>query len=62
MIGHDPLADALGLEPGFTEGVTDFKQSLPERDFLYLDKAWPHLQWITGPHASVPDPERPTEC
>lgn len=49
VIGSDPLADSLGLEPGFTVGVTDFKQSLPERDFLYLDKAWSQLQRITAP-------------
>ncbi|WP_264795163.1 hypothetical protein [Arthrobacter mangrovi] len=52
VIGTDPLADALGLEPGFMMGVTDFRQSLPERDFLYLDKAWPHLQRITAPPSS----------
>ncbi|KUM32781.1 DUF1877 family protein [Arthrobacter sp. EPSL27] len=52
VIGSDPLADAWGLEPGFTEGVTDFRQSLPERDLLYLDKAWPYLQRLTAPRAS----------
>jgi hypothetical protein len=49
VIGSDPLADALGLERGFMIGFTDFRQSMPERDFLYLDKAWPHLQRITAP-------------
>ncbi|MCW2134450.1 hypothetical protein [Arthrobacter sp. VKM Ac-2550] len=52
VIGSDPLADALGLEPGFTHGVTDFRQPLPERDFLYLDEAWPHLQWLTARRSS----------
>jgi len=52
VIGIDPLADALGLPPGFTQGVTDFRQSLPERDFLYLDKAWPYLQGLTAPGSS----------
>jgi len=52
VIGSDPLADACGLEPGFTQGVTDFRQSLPERDLLYLDKAWPYLQWLTAPRSS----------
>lgn len=47
VIGEDPLADAWGLEPGFTMGVTNYEQSLPERDLLYLDKAWPHLQQVT---------------
>jgi hypothetical protein len=52
VIGADPLADAWGLEPGFTQGVTEFRQSLPERDLLYLDKAWPHLQWLSAPRSS----------
>lgn len=49
MIGSDPLADAWGLEPGFTEGVTDFRPSLSERDMVCLDKAWPQLQRLTAP-------------
>ena len=49
VVGSDPLADAFGLEPGFTQGVTDFRQSLPERDLLYLDKAWTYLQRLTAP-------------
>jgi hypothetical protein len=52
VIGSDPLADAYGLEPGFRQGVTDFRQSLPEREFLYLDKAWPYLQRLTAPGSS----------
>ena len=52
VIGSDPLADALGFEPGFTQGVTDFRQSLPERDLLYLDKAWQYLQRLTAPRSS----------
>lgn len=52
VIGPDPLAYTLGLEPGFTHGVTGFRQSLPERDFLYLDKAWPHLQRLAARHSS----------
>lgn len=51
MIGSDRLADAYGLEPGFTQGVTDFRQSLPERDLLYLDKAWPYPQRLTAPRS-----------
>lgn len=52
VIGPDPLADAFGLEPGFIQGVTDLRQSLPERDLLYLDKAWPYLQRLTAPRSS----------
>jgi hypothetical protein len=37
-------ADVMGLEPGFVQGVTGFRQSLLERGLLYLDKAWPYLQ------------------
>src|SRR5690606_32097501 len=32
---------------------TDFRQSLPERDLLYLDKTWSSLQMLTAP--SCPD-------
>lgn len=49
VIGPDPLADAFGLERGVIQGYTDLRQSLPERDLLYLDKAWPYLQRLTGP-------------
>ncbi|MCB5273282.1 hypothetical protein BJG92_00801 [Arthrobacter sp. SO5] len=52
VIGSDPYADACGLEPGFPMGVTDFRQSLPERDFLYLDTAWRSLQQLTSPRIS----------
>lgn len=52
VIGSDPLADAYGLEPGFRQGVTDFRQSLPERDLLYLDKAWLYLERLTAPRSS----------
>lgn len=51
VIGSDPLADAWGLEPGSSGGVTD-RQSVPERDLLYLDKAWPYLQGLTAPRPS----------
>ncbi|MHA7272175.1 hypothetical protein ACX80Z_01960 [Arthrobacter sp. TMT4-20] len=49
VIGSDPLADVLGLEEGFTQGSTDFRRSVPERDLLYLDKAWSCLQRLTAP-------------
>ncbi|MCH1882537.1 YfbM family protein [Agrococcus sp. ARC_14] len=51
MVSADPLADAWGLEPGSMGGVTNFEQSLPERDLLYLDKAWSLLQRLTAPAA-----------
>lgn len=51
VIGADPLADAWGLPPGFVSGVTDFEQTLPARDLLYLDKAWSLLQQLTAPAA-----------
>lgn len=54
VIGADPLADALGLQPGFTSGVADFKQSVPERELLYLDKSWRYMQELTAsPSAEV---------
>ncbi|MFS0717289.1 hypothetical protein ABC337_12995 [Arthrobacter sp. 1P04PC] len=48
VIGSDPLADAFGLERGFIQGSTDLRQALSERDFLYLDRAWPYLQRLTA--------------
>lgn len=49
LISSDPLADAWGLEPHAAVSYTMFEQSVPERDMLYLDKAWGGLQVITGP-------------
>lgn len=49
VISDDPLADAWGLPHGFTSGTTDFEQSVPARDMLYLDKAWSLLQALTAP-------------
>lgn len=51
VTGADPLADAWGLPPGFVSGVTDFEQSLPASELLYLDKAWSLLQQMTAPPA-----------
>ncbi|MCX8453370.1 DUF1877 family protein [Paenarthrobacter ureafaciens] len=55
FVSRDPLADAWGMEPGATIGYPTFKQSTPERDMLYLDKAWRQLQWLTGPSAEGRD-------
>ncbi|MBG6189083.1 hypothetical protein IWX64_000003 [Arthrobacter sp. CAN_A212] len=52
VIGADPFADVLGLEEGFTNGSTDFRPSVPERDLLFLDKSWLCLQRLTAPSAS----------
>lgn len=52
VLSDDPLADAWGLEHGFTVGTTNFEQSVPKRDLLYLDKAWSLLQALTAPDAS----------
>lgn len=49
MVSADPLADAWGLPPGCRDGVATFEQTMPERDMLYLDKAWPLLQRCTAP-------------
>ena len=48
VIGDDPLADAWGMEPGFSVGVMGARARLPERDLLYLDKAWRHLHWAVA--------------
>lgn len=58
FISQDPLADAWGFEPGATIVSTDFRQSVPERDMLYLDKAWRELQLLTRP-AARRTPPRP---
>ncbi len=49
ILSSDPLADAWGLEPGAAVSVTLFGQTVPERDMLYLDKAWRALQALTEP-------------
>ena len=48
FISSDPLADAWGLERRALVSVTTFEQVTPERDLLYLDKAWRDLQWLTA--------------
>lgn len=56
MISEDPLADAWGMEPGFTIGVLG-ERTVSKRNMLYLDKAWPYLQRLTGaPEGGVNDP------
>lgn len=52
FIGDDPLADAWGFEPHAAVATVTFEQAVPMRDLLYLDKAWPDLQSLTGPTAS----------
>ncbi|BCW49207.1 hypothetical protein J2Y41_000582 [Arthrobacter sp. 1088] len=49
VVPADPLADAWGLEPGAGTSHTTFEQVISERDMLYLDKAWRHLQVLTAP-------------
>lgn len=52
FISDDPLADAWGMPHGAREGVTNFVQSVPETDMLYLDKAWSSLQVLSAPSPS----------
>ncbi|QBF46852.1 DUF1877 family protein [Janibacter limosus] len=49
IMSDDPLADAWGLVPrrAMASTITGV-QTLPQRDMLYLDKAWRHLQVLTG--------------
>jgi len=49
VVSVDPLADAWGLERGVGTSGTTFKQRKSEREMLYLDKAWRHLQVLTAP-------------
>lgn len=39
FLSSDPLADAWGLERGARCGAATFRQAVPDRDMLYLDKA-----------------------
>lgn len=52
LISSDPLADAWGLEPHTAISYVTFEQTVPERDLLYLDKAWRELQSLTGSRMS----------
>jgi hypothetical protein len=49
FIASDPLADAWGFEPHAQLAVPTFRQTTPDRDLLYLDKAWRELQVLTEP-------------
>lgn len=49
VLSEDPLADAWGFEPGARLGYVTGEQRVPERDLLYLDKAWRHLQHVAAP-------------
>jgi hypothetical protein len=48
FLSADPLADAWGLEPGAAVSVATFRQTLPDGEMLYLDKAWSYLQALTA--------------
>lgn len=58
FLSADPLADAWGFPHGAVEAVTNFEQSVPKSEMLYLDKAWSGLQLITAP-TDRNDPLRP---
>ncbi|WP_426990137.1 DUF1877 family protein [Pseudarthrobacter sp. Y6] len=49
FLSNDPLADAWGFEHCATVNTPMFEQAVPNRDMLYLDKAWRHLQCLTAP-------------
>jgi hypothetical protein len=53
VLGPDPFADGMGIPRGARSGITDFQQSLPEEDMLYLDKAWYELQRLTWPEECI---------
>lgn len=50
VISDDPLADAWGMPHGAQQAVTNFVQSVPKTDMLYLDKAWSSMQALTAPN------------
>lgn len=49
VISDDPLADAWGMPHGAQQAVTNFVQSVPRTEMLYLDKTWSLLQALTAP-------------
>lgn len=49
LVSADPLADAWGIPHGAVDAVTNFEQSVPQTEMLYLDKAWSGLQRLTAP-------------
>jgi hypothetical protein len=51
LISDDPLADAWGMPHGAQIATTNFEQSVPKTEMLYLDKAWSWLQAMTEPKA-----------
>lgn len=40
MMARDPLSDVWGIVSGRRGDVATLKQHTPERNMLYLDKAW----------------------
>lgn len=56
FLSSDPLADAWGMEPHASSGVATFVQLVPERDLLYLDRAWSALQVATRPCTPAAEP------
>nr|WP_314843226.1 hypothetical protein [uncultured Microbacterium sp.] len=52
FISDDPLADAWGMPHGAQVAMTNFEQSVPRTEMLYLDKAWSLLQALTGPSSA----------
>jgi len=53
FISSDPLADAWGLTPHARVSAMSGVQTVPERDMLYLDKAWGGLQRLTEPSSTM---------
>ncbi len=49
FLSADPLADAWGLESADGAATATFERAVPERDMLYLDKAWRQLQAFSAP-------------
>lgn len=52
FVSTDPFADARGMEAHVRVGVATMKQRSPERDMLYLDKAWSKIQRIARPRST----------
>lgn len=52
FVSDDPLADAWGMSHGAQFAVTNFEQSVPDTEMLYLDKAWSWLQAMTEARAT----------
>lgn len=54
IVVDELIADAWEFESDDAVSTLTGEQRLPERDILYLDRAWMHLQRVTAPQNGEP--------